>query len=111
MWSLNKVWNINSLVLVLFINIRALGILLYRTCTIEQHSTEHLVPLIYYFTYIQQGLGQVILEVLESNTSSFHIGNYKFKYFKYLKGIRYITNFSIEYKYNYQVLYQFGHKQ
>ena len=52
--SINKVWNINSLVFVLFVNITTLGILFYITCRFEHNSTEHVVPLICLFIYIQQ---------------------------------------------------------
>ena len=40
-----------------------------------------------------QGWGQVLFAVLESSTSTFQICKYKYKYSKYLIGIKYIKYF------------------
>ena len=55
----------------------------------------------------KHGWGQLLFEVLESNTSIFHICKYKYKlkYSKYLEDIKYFSN-QIQVKYKY-----FGNKQ
>ena len=56
---------------------------------------------------MNQGWGQVLFEVLESSTSTFHICKYKykFKYSEYLEYIKYFFN-QVQVKYKY-----FGNKQ
>ena len=95
-------------------NYNTAGISLDSTCSRLKYSTIihryakklsiHLV-LVLKTSHWYQGWGQVLFEVLESSTSTFHICKYKFKCSKYLEGIKY-SFIQVQVKYKY-----FGNKQ
>ena len=76
--------------------------MLHHTCIVSQSYRETCIEI-----HIQ-GWGQVLFEVLESSTSTFHNGKYKYNYSKYLEDIKYIKYFFIQVQVKYKY---FGNKQ